>query len=66
MSNLCTMPRIRVTKVEKFECNQLTEMIFCIYTGHANVVKLLIEHNADFNAKGNYKGTPLQIAATKG
>lgn len=33
--------------------------------GHEEIVKILITNKADINAKGNFKGSPLQIAATK-
>lgn len=42
------------------------EIVKHFFLGHENVVRLLIEKGADFNAKGDRRMTPLHKAAVNG
>ncbi|KXJ74392.1 hypothetical protein RP20_CCG013771 [Aedes albopictus] len=44
----------------------ITPLIWAVYHGHANIVSLLLNHNADVNAKSNSKLTALHLAAQYG
>lgn len=45
--------------------NNWTGLHYAAYLGDAGVVRLLLQHGADPNAKENYQRTPMSIAASK-